>query len=147
MVSNYAQKDQDLVNMIRQQLVKRTLINMNENENTARSGDHLYENIYPEVTLTPQEIKNRTGRKAVRGSALDSLKTQLEQNNLNVKAEGQNLIVSVPEQKNDGVTYFRDLDSLLNANEKTVSSYQQSRQDFDSDEDYEANDPTRNPFD
>lgn len=145
MSSIYESKDKELVEKVSKLLIQRTNINVNDSEGVAYIGGHEQQRIFPELTLTKGDIRNETGRRNVRDSALEKIRNTIESNGFEVELVYNGIRIKVPEIREQGVTDFSSLSSLERANKIREKEYQDSRCDYETEEEFQKNNPSR-PF-
>lgn len=145
MSSIYESKDRELVEKVFKLLIQRTNINVNDSEGVAYIGGNEQQRIFPKLFLTKGDIRNETGRRNVRDSALEKIRNNIESNGFEVELVDNGISIKVPEIREQGVTDFSSLGSLEVANKIREKAYQDSRGDYETEEEFQQNNPSR-PF-
>ena len=145
MSSIYESKDRELVEKVSKLLIQRTNINVNDSEGVAYIGGNEQQRIFPKLFLTKGDIRNETGRRNVRDSALEKIRNNIESNGFEVELVDNGISIKVPEIRAQGVTDFSSLGSLEVANKIREKEYQDSRGDYETEEEFQQNNPSR-PF-
>lgn len=145
MSSIYESKDRELVEKVSKLLIQRTNINVNDSEGVAYIGGNEQQRIFPKLFLTKGDIRNETGRRNVRDSALEKIRNNIESNGFEVELVDNGISIKVPEIREQGVTDFSSLGSLEVANKIREKEYQDSRGDYETEEEFQQNNPSR-PF-
>ena len=145
MSSVYESNDKQLVEKVARLLVERTYININDDVGVACYGGNEEQSIYPKVCLTKEDIRSETGRKNVRDSAMESIRRSISDKGFDTLLDENGIVVSVPQNLQKDVTDFSNLRTLEIANEMREKEYQDSRNEYETEEEFRDNDPKR-PF-
>lgn len=145
MASQYDEKDKQLVQKIETLLYQRTRMNVNDNQGTAYLTPNWEQEIYPQATVTREDVRKETGRKSIRDVAFNKIADMLAEQGLEASVANGGINVKVPERRARGGTEFTSIGALEDANKERIREYKNSREHYESDEDFEADNPDRDP--
>ncbi|OSI11784.1 hypothetical protein [Neisseria canis] len=146
MVSKYDSIDEEFVKNVCQQLWDRTYMNINDTRGVMYMTTNDRQEIFPQVQITHEDIRQETKRRAIRGTVLNKFHDMFEEKGFEVTRTETELIIKVPEIREKGVTEFTNFRSLRDANTRRMSEYNSSRDEYETQEDFEADNPTNFPF-
>ncbi len=146
MPSEYDRKDENLVKSIFQSLVNQYVINVNQSEGVAYLQGIHEDQIFPSVNIGYDEICRITGRQKMRTTVKDKFKNMLEAEGLVVFLQEESLLVQYPQIKQEGVTKFNNFSELTDNISNVKREYNLSENEYKSKEDFELNNPLRDPF-
>lgn len=145
MPSKFDQQDTEFVRTIRNEMLKRRDANVNDSEGVAHYPGISTDEIFPQVFITKEDIRDATGRDKVRDSVLQKLQKDLENGGLKASIEDKKLKVEILPEKSRQ-TSFNSFNSLKQANIQTEQDYQNSRDEYETEENFQADNPFREPY-
>lgn len=145
MPSKFDQQDIEFVRTIRNEMLKRHVANVNDSEGVAHYPGISTDEIFPQVFITKEDIRDATGRDKVRDSVLQKLQKDLENGGLKASIEDKKLKVEIPPEKSRQ-TSFNSFKTLKQANIQTEQDYQNSRDEYETEENFQADNPFREPY-
>ena len=146
MTSKYDEKDKQLVQKITMLLHQRTRMNVNDNQGTTYFTPNWEQEIYPQATVTHEDMRKETGRKSISKVAINKIAGMINEQGLEAKVTNDGINVKVPELRARDITDFSSMKALESANKERIREYQNSRADYETDEDFEADNPDRDPY-
>lgn len=142
MVSKYDEKDDKFVETVSELLWQRTRMNMNDDIPSSWG-----EGTYPQTSITNDDIRHFTNRHSVRSSVINKLATQFQSKGFEVNKKDGELTVKVPEARARKKTDFSSVRELELANQQRMKEYHSSRSQYDSEEEFQSDNPDANPYD
>ena len=91
-------------------------------------------------------MRKETGRKSIRKVAINKIAGMINEQGLEAEVTNDGINVKVPELRARGITDFSSMKELESANKERIRDYQNSRADYETDEDFEADNPDRDPY-